>query len=274
MKTSIIGCAFFLRLGFIYYGICHDQLMEVAYTDIDYSVFTDAAKQIYDGKSPYEIETYKYTPLLAQILLPNVCVNILFGKILFSVFDIVVALILFRICVKSMSLDGKQSETLIAILWLFNPFTMTISSRGNAEGMQIFLVTSCLLLVVEKKLLLAGFMYGLSVHFKLYPVIYALPILLKISKLSSFLNNERSWYGNLKSVIFSMLQRDVIKFAMSSLLSFVGFGYIMYHWYVCCCSHFTELSKISNYKKYIFMQDTTGTYSLSHVTGIILQGAK
>lgn len=230
----MIIAAFLLRLLLIYYGTIHDSIMEVAYTDIDYSVFTEAAEHIYNGKSPYQKDTYKYTPVLAQMLLPNVSVHILFGKILFSIFDILVAFILHRICVKSMLLDCKKSAKWISFFWLFNPFTITISSRGNAEGVQIFLVTFSILLVLEKRFFLAGLIYGLSVHFKLYPIIYAWSILLYISQPLVFLQ-EKTWYKKIRGMICCVFKEDLLHFSVSACFSFFGIGFMMYKLYVNVC---------------------------------------
>lgn len=86
--------AFLLRIILVIYSQFHDELAEVPYTDVDYKVFTDAARHVINNKSPYERHTYRYTPLIAMLLIPNILIHPSFGKILFSVVDILVGLLI------------------------------------------------------------------------------------------------------------------------------------------------------------------------------------
>lgn len=91
--------ALFIRFILIIYGEFHDKHSEVPYTDIDYRVFTDASRHIVRSNSPYNRHTYRYSPLLAIILTPNIILNNCFGKFFFSIIDIIVG-ILIRILVE------------------------------------------------------------------------------------------------------------------------------------------------------------------------------
>lgn len=51
----------------------------------------DAASFVWKGESPYKRSTYRYSPLLAILLTPNVAVTKLCGKLLFCAADLVAA---------------------------------------------------------------------------------------------------------------------------------------------------------------------------------------
>ncbi|KAE9446245.1 hypothetical protein C3L33_21856, partial [Rhododendron williamsianum] len=86
-----------LRLLLILYGEWQDTHMEVRYTDVDYLVFSDAASLMASGKSPYERTTYRYSPLIAFLVIPNSMIHRSWGKFVFSASDLLVGLFIHNI---------------------------------------------------------------------------------------------------------------------------------------------------------------------------------
>jgi len=88
---SIYVFAILVRGALLGIGAWQDANMPVKYTDIDYEVYSDASRFLVHGQSPYLRSTYRYTPLLAATLIPNVLLHKSFGKILFCAADLLAA---------------------------------------------------------------------------------------------------------------------------------------------------------------------------------------
>ncbi|KAK1279281.1 GPI mannosyltransferase 1 [Acorus gramineus] len=168
-----------LRLGLIVYGEWQDAHMEVRYTDVDYVVFSDAAALVAMKESPFGRSTYRYSPILAYLLVPNSVVHPSWGKLIFSAADLLVGVFVNSI----LKLRGVPEHLRIFSVasWLFNPFTFTIGTRGNCEPIVCAVVLWIIICLMKGKILQAAFWYGFVVHFRIYPIIYSLPILLVLS---------------------------------------------------------------------------------------------
>ena len=314
---SLFAVALVLRLCLLVYGEWQDRVTPaLKYTDIDYAVFTDAARFVHSGggrsgghapdgggdhhhhhasssSSPYRRATYRYTPLLAWLLQPNVLWWPAAGKLLFVLSDLLVGWLLLQMSASASggnasgatatatasasagedrgiddaattttpppppppshlreprarstttrsrtaiiatstnttptttpitmrrSRSGSRrrrrspSETVahhththsdthpansrprpppqptladdddspwkyLAPLWLCNPFVIAISTRGNAESLLCAMTVLTAYLLLRRQEVGAALVHGLSVHFKIYPILYALPIL-------------------------------------------------------------------------------------------------
>ncbi len=114
-----------VRLVLLVYGLYQDANHELKYTDIDYRVFTDAANYMSQGLSPYNRETYRYTPFLALLMLPNIWWFESFGKVLFCIFDLLTALVMFKY------LRGKSS---ILIINFFSTIVHYLNSSRSVQN--------------------------------------------------------------------------------------------------------------------------------------------
>ena len=132
-RLRLMRAAAALRVGLMAWGAVQDARFDVAYTDVDYLVFTDAARFMSRGESPYERNTYRYSPLIAAALLPNVWLHPLWGKCVFAAGDVLAGWLIQRVLRR----QGVEERTALACTaaWLFNPFTMTV--RGNRVGRSV-----------------------------------------------------------------------------------------------------------------------------------------
>ncbi|VDK45818.1 unnamed protein product [Anisakis simplex] len=245
--NKIFLTAFLFRVLLICYGPIHDYLFDVSFTDVDYKVFSDAAMYVRQGASPYRRATYRYTPLLAWILLPNT-VWPEFGKLLFCLFDIVVAYLCYQMITSSLfSLEHSsnviRSETLnrakqcIIVFWLANPLTAIISTRGNADVLVCAAVIYTLKLINDKQWLLAAVSHGLlAVQLKIYPVIYMPSIFLCISNVrlaSGYWDYCRRFLLNWKGFVFVLISTSSFTASVIVYYYFYGAPYLneslLYH---------------------------------------------
>jgi phosphatidylinositol glycan class M len=178
--TWIVIVSILLRVALLVYGEWQDSHFAVKFTDIDYLVFTDGARYVSEGLSPYLRSTYRYTPLLSWILLPNVLVSPVFGKLLFVAADLLVGVLIYRILRYRNA--SETAATWYSTLWLWNPLVIVISARGNAESLLCVLCVSTIERLYAKRILQAAFLYGLAVHLKLYPILYSIPLMVFLNK--------------------------------------------------------------------------------------------
>ena len=204
------------------------------YTDVDYEVFSDAATHVYNGGgSPYARSTYRYTPLAAYICLVNNCIHPLACKVVFILFDFMMGIVYWRLVSSQMkdSIGESGSVMIYVATWLFNPLIIQTSTRGSNDNIISFLVFFAVWLLLKRQFVLSGFFYGLSVHFKIYPIIYCFVFYF-------FIDADRSLLAAGKPIAAitskkGFFTRDRLVFTAASAGTFIGFTalfYAIYGW--------------------------------------------
>lgn len=239
--VPVFAAAILMRLVLMAWGRYQDTHTPVKYTDIDYLVFTDAARYVSHGQSPYARETYRYTPLLAWLLYPTTFspayIWFDFGKLLFAIGDIVTGYMLYRILITGVdrqtgeSANGKagmssQKALMYACIWLLNPMVAAISTRGSSEALLIVIVTALLWSVLCRKIVLAGMLLGLGVHFKIYPFIYAASIFWHLGPRE--LQNDDKRHGPLVQWLRRQVTTERVQLCIYSFTTFMLLNVLMY----------------------------------------------
>lgn len=170
----LTGLSALIHAVMIFYGEWQDAHMRVSYTDVDYWVYSDAAANVYHGQSAFDRHTYRYTPLLAWLLVPNEIIGGWWGKALFSAAGILSGLLIYRLTNKSW---------VYASLWLFSPLTINISTRGSSDSLIILLILLTFHELKENRLTWAAVWFGLSVHLRIFPIFFVIPIIVHLNDL-------------------------------------------------------------------------------------------
>lgn len=240
--VPLYTAAVLLRVVLLVYGLWQDANSPLKYTDIDYLVFTDAARFVSQRHpaGPYARETYRYTPLLSWALIPTAwaargsprwvdlaCFS--FGKLLFALADVVAgALVVSILATKGPGMLAMDPPTArkFAAIWLLNPMVATISTRGSSEGLLAVLVLALLWAVLSRRVALAGVLLGLAVHFKIYPFVYAPAIVwwMDEHRMSGSPVGQSSALGALAA----FLTAPRLKLALVSLGAFLALNLAMY----------------------------------------------
>ncbi|PAA73973.1 hypothetical protein BOX15_Mlig013222g5, partial [Macrostomum lignano] len=241
-----ICCA--VRIGLIAYSYAHDALFEVKYTDIDYLVFNNASRHMLQGRSPYLESEYRYTPLIALVTLGNFLLHSGFGKFVFAAADVACGCLL----------AGLTSWP-AAAAWLWNPIVLGVSSRGSAEPLILLCVLACLRCLLAGRFAACGLALGLSVHAKLYPVIYCPAICLHVWRTSASASQAVS---------------RLIRLAICAALSFGAPLALFYHLYgnefmsQAYLYHFGRLDPQHNFSVYFLPMRLLGPRILRAVSGL------
>ncbi|KAH0866012.1 hypothetical protein HID58_083223 [Brassica napus] len=181
---------------------------------------TPSSPTMASGESPYKRTTYRYSPLLALLLVPNSIIHRSWGKFIFSasalsslkgstfhnLFVVICLLdLLVGLFIREILKLRKVVCTVSLMVWLLNPFTFTIGTRGNCEPIVCAMILWIIFSLMKGNLSQAAFWYGLGVHFRVYPVIYALPIIL--SSIPSYLDLVQSRLSRIGIHILAALRR-------------------------------------------------------------------
>lgn len=155
-------------------------------------------------------------------MLPNSAFHESLGKLIFIVFDLLAAYLVLLINRLDQQSPSQRTNVVSLEFALFNPITVAISSRGNAESVMACLVLAFVYYLKRRAYVRAGLLYGLAIHFKIYPITYGLVVLFHLVQLSKMRFDLESF----KSQVF--LNCGLYKFGLASVGTLFSLTFIFY----------------------------------------------
>lgn len=216
--TYHCGIGLLIRILLCVYGVIHDSYIRfrVPYTDKDYNVFTLAAREVVSQRTPYNYKEYRYSPFIAYLLTPNVLLHPVFGKVLASAFDVLLAYCIYKTVLLVYNHQKKALQC--AQLWLYNPLPIVICTRGNIDSISSLVVLLTLLYHLRQNYVVSGALLALSVHLRLYPIVFLPSYVLTAGRFSA--------HDTLKSTF-----KHKLKFAASFAAALVVLTGVFYYIY-------------------------------------------
>ena len=169
-----------LRIALVLYSALHDNYITPPFTDIDYHVALSGAEQLAAGKSPYDAATYRYSPVLAYVMLPSVLLHQSTGKVVFSVADLLCAAVVEAMAVR-IGANERELQWVHAA-WLYNPMIAILSARGSSDALLVALPVLALLYLLTSPQ--SNLPSSTLLHLKIVPIIFTPSIITYIWTLS------------------------------------------------------------------------------------------
>ena len=193
-------------------------------------------------------------------MLPNIYGAFWIGKVVFITVDILVGLQMFDILTRR----GVPSRRVLWLVgtWVLNPLSINVSTRGNADAVTVALILGTVQFLLRGQRKLAAVLFGVAVHFRIYPAIFAPSCLLALASAAAktgtacsrgygsgnscpkvINNSDRGWLArfpiNGAQVEFSCTSFSV--FLLLGLVFYVLYGFRFFH-----DTYFFHLSRRDN----------------------------
>jgi len=131
-----------------------------------------------------------------------------------------------------------------------------MSTRGSNDNIIAMLVYLTMYCVLKKWYIVGGLVYGLSVHFKIYPIIYCIPLYFYIDSEKRDIIQGKSLWKILTKDFFTV---NRLVFGLVSAWTFVGFNAFFYYLYgndylqEAWIYHLIRKDNRHNYSVYFYM---------------------
>ena len=146
---------------------------------------------------------------------------------------------------------------LYVAFWLYNPVTVGMSTRGSNDNIMALLVFASIYFLLKRDYIVGGMVYGLSIHFKLYSIIYCIPFYFFIDcDRQAILEGKKSFWSIIFTNFFTKNRVTYGLVTVITLLTLTTIFYMIYGYefiYETYLYHLIRKDNRHNYSVYFMM---------------------